>query len=130
LFALKDTAASKEASKESLKEEEKSKEYRDGMTKTEWMRSKVIEELINTEVRIYTFFFYASPQQAHHSMQEDYINDLILTSKVFYMPIREKKLLKEKEIETIFSTMTILLGVNSELLKVFKQELGKQKTKQ
>eukprot|EP01102_Stenamoeba_stenopodia_P004227 TRINITY_DN144_c0_g2_i2.p1 TRINITY_DN144_c0_g2~~TRINITY_DN144_c0_g2_i2.p1 ORF type:complete len:843 (+),score=245.61 TRINITY_DN144_c0_g2_i2:618-3146(+) len=102
LNALKDTAKSKEP-KEVEKDGEKTKEYRDGMTKIEWMRSKVIEELINTE--------------------EDYINDLILISKVFYMPIREKKLLKEKEIEIIFSTMTMLLGVNSELLKVFKQEL-------
>jgi hypothetical protein len=77
--------------------------FKDGLTKAEWMRTKVIDELINTE--------------------EDYLRDLMLTSKLFYMPIKEKKLLKDKEIEVIFSTMTMLLGVNIELLKVMKQEL-------
>jgi len=69
------------------------------MTKT---RAKIVEELLTTE--------------------KLYINDLHLTAKEFYVPLKERRIIKDKEIRVIFSNMNVLLGVNVALLKELEKE--------
>ncbi|GAM23427.1 hypothetical protein SAMD00019534_066020 [Acytostelium subglobosum LB1] len=66
----------------------------DGDTK---MRNKVINELINTE--------------------KDYVDDLDLIINVIMMPLRDNKILSDKDINIIFSNIQVLLGVNQAMLE-------------
>eukprot|EP01103_Thecamoeba_quadrilineata_P019369 TRINITY_DN7811_c0_g1_i1.p1 TRINITY_DN7811_c0_g1~~TRINITY_DN7811_c0_g1_i1.p1 ORF type:complete len:1075 (+),score=239.15 TRINITY_DN7811_c0_g1_i1:45-3269(+) len=66
------------------------------------MRVHVFDELVRTE--------------------HDYVQDLLLTSKMFYMPLKTQNLLDAKQIVVLFSNLNMLLGVSHELLK----DLGKE----
>eukprot|EP01103_Thecamoeba_quadrilineata_P009275 TRINITY_DN1900_c0_g1_i2.p1 TRINITY_DN1900_c0_g1~~TRINITY_DN1900_c0_g1_i2.p1 ORF type:complete len:871 (+),score=274.28 TRINITY_DN1900_c0_g1_i2:108-2615(+) len=66
------------------------------------MRARVFEELVRTE--------------------QDYAADMLLTSKLFYLPLKTNGLLEPKQISTLFSNLTMLLGVSHELLKDLEKE--------
>ncbi|EGG17431.1 pleckstrin domain-containing protein [Cavenderia fasciculata] len=61
------------------------------------MRNKVINEIINTE--------------------KDYISDLKVIINVIYTPLKESKILQEKDISTIFSNVQFLLSPIQRLCK-------------
>ncbi|KAF2070062.1 hypothetical protein CYY_008619 [Polysphondylium violaceum] len=60
------------------------------------MRNKVINEIINTE--------------------KDYISDLQVIINTILVPLKESKIVTDKDISTIFSNIQLLLNVNKELL--------------
>ncbi|KYQ89024.1 pleckstrin (PH) domain-containing protein [Tieghemostelium lacteum] len=60
------------------------------------MRNKVINEIINTE--------------------KDYISDLNIIINVIYQPLKELKIITDKDLSTIFSNIQLLLNVNKEFL--------------
>eukprot|EP01103_Thecamoeba_quadrilineata_P007871 TRINITY_DN17693_c0_g1_i1.p1 TRINITY_DN17693_c0_g1~~TRINITY_DN17693_c0_g1_i1.p1 ORF type:complete len:664 (+),score=168.45 TRINITY_DN17693_c0_g1_i1:50-2041(+) len=62
----------------------------------EQMRRRVFEEILHTE--------------------RDYITDLVMLTKLYYMPIKEKELLTERNCAKVFSNVVMLLNVNKELL--------------
>eukprot|EP01103_Thecamoeba_quadrilineata_P003096 TRINITY_DN12919_c0_g1_i1.p1 TRINITY_DN12919_c0_g1~~TRINITY_DN12919_c0_g1_i1.p1 ORF type:complete len:871 (+),score=169.84 TRINITY_DN12919_c0_g1_i1:170-2782(+) len=66
------------------------------------MRARVFEELVKTE--------------------QVYVEDMCLTSKLFYLPLKTCGYLEDKQISILFSNLTTLLGVSHELLKDLEKE--------
>ena len=60
------------------------------------LRAKVIEEIIKTE--------------------EDYIEDVAVLVKVYYLPLVQSKILDKKTIETVFGNIPLIIRVNYDFL--------------
>ncbi|EFA81156.1 calmodulin-binding protein [Heterostelium album PN500] len=66
------------------------------------MRTKIIEEIIETE--------------------KDYVRDLQIVLDVFLTPIRDKSMLQLKDINTLFSNLEILLSINKTMLEELEKD--------
>jgi len=72
-----------------------------GLSKTNVKRQEVIYEMIDTE--------------------RDYVNDLSIIIELYIKPIRNNNILQKRDLNTLFSNVEQLYGVNQELLSLFEK---------
>ncbi|OUM66294.1 hypothetical protein PIROE2DRAFT_59475 [Piromyces sp. E2] len=78
-----------------------------GLSKKDIKRQEVIYEMIDTE--------------------RDYVNDLSIIIELYIKPIRNNNLLQKKDLNTLFSNVEQLYGVNQELLSLFEERQKQNK---